>query len=77
MTAKEQRDYEQMYCALRRIAKYDTPAQMMRSSRKQWGLDFAECVEYAYENIQGEAKSGLKGVRKPKPKCDKEKYVHT
>jgi hypothetical protein len=66
VTPKEQRDYDQMYLALRRIAQYMTPAQIRRSSEKQYGLGFEECMEYSYENIQGEAKTGLKNVRKLK-----------
>lgn len=64
--SKIERDYAQMYNALKRICAYQTPDQMRRGSSKQWGLDDAEeCIGYAYENIQSEAKAGLKGVRKP------------
>jgi hypothetical protein len=66
MTPKEQRDYDQMYWALRRITKYTTPAQIRRSSQKQYGLGYEECLEYAYENVLGEAKTGLRRVQKPK-----------
>ena len=65
MTPKEQRDYEQMYRALKRITKYQTTDQMRRSSDRDWGLPYEECLGMAYENIQGEAKTALKGVRKP------------
>ena len=55
-----------MYEALKRITRYQTPSQLRRSSGKQWGLGYEEAMEYAYENIQQEAKDGLKGVRLPK-----------
>ncbi|MGA7885253.1 MAG: hypothetical protein WCA44_05875 [Acidobacteriaceae bacterium] len=63
MTEKEQRDYQQMYQALKRILTYQTPDQLRRSSCKKWGREYEEALEYSYENIQGEARSGLKGVR--------------
>ena len=63
--SKMERDFGQMYIALQRIKKYDTPERMRRESEKDWGLQFDECIEMAYENIQQEAKNGLKGVRIP------------
>lgn len=64
--SKMERDYAQMYGALKRIAAYQTPDQLRRRSKKDWGLDDAdEAIGMAYENIQCEAKDGLKGVRKP------------
>lgn len=64
--SKLERDYTRMYVALKRICAYQTPDQIRRSAKKQWGLDDAdEAIGYAYENIQSEAKSGIKGVRKP------------
>ncbi len=65
MSDKMFRDYAQMYEALRRILKYATPDQLRRSSQKDWGLEYEEALGYSYENIQGEARSGLKNVRKP------------
>jgi hypothetical protein len=50
--------------ALRRIAAYDTPAQMRRSSWTDWGVDYEECLEMAYENLQREAKRAVRGIRK-------------
>jgi len=61
-TEREQR----MYDALRRIAKeFQTPSQLQRSSEKQYGLEYAEALEYAYENIQQIAGNAIKGVRRP------------
>jgi len=50
--------------ALRRIAAYMTPAQLRRQSERKYGLTFEESLEMAYENVIGEAKAALRGVRK-------------
>lgn len=52
--------------ALRRIAAYDSPDRLRRSSEKQWGLAFEEAMEMAYDNIQQEARNALRGVRVPR-----------
>jgi hypothetical protein len=53
-----------MYNALKRIAKgYQTPDQLRRNCDKQYGLGFEESLEMAYENLQQEAKDGIKGIR--------------
>ena len=66
MNAKESDKFQRMYISLRRIAKgYLTPAQIRRDSAKGV-LEFEEYIEMAYENIQQEAKNGLRGVRLPK-----------
>ncbi|WP_186095650.1 hypothetical protein [Burkholderia gladioli] len=58
-----------LYTALKVIATaYQTPAQIRRTSEKKWGLPYCEALEYAYENIQQEARNAIKGVRIPKPK---------
>ncbi|WP_186198018.1 hypothetical protein [Burkholderia gladioli] len=58
-----------LYTALKLIAKaYQTPAQIRRTSEKKYGLQYEEALEYAYENIQQEARNAIKGVRVPKPK---------
>lgn len=57
-----------MYDTLWRICKqYQTPSQLRRRSEKQYGLSCEEALEYAYENIQHEAKNALLGVKRPKP----------
>lgn len=66
MTTKEEERYTKMYLALRRIAKgYVSTAQVDRNAERL-GLSPHEFLEYAYENIQQEAKNGLRGVRIPK-----------
>jgi|GEM_PF-1898966 hypothetical protein len=66
MTKKEEAKFEQMYLALRRIAKgYVSTGQVDRNAARL-GLSPHEFLEYAYDNIQQEAKNGLRGIRLPK-----------
>lgn len=54
------------YDALKRIARdYQTPDQLRRGSEKEYGLDFQEALEYAYENMQNDARLAIKGKRRP------------
>lgn len=64
MTKKELQDFQQMYSALKRITQYMTPAQIERDARRGV-LDSEEYLGMAYENIQCEAKAGLRRVRLP------------
>lgn len=57
-----------LYTALKRITLYDSPERLRRASEKNWGVPFEEAIEMAYDNVQGEAKIAIKGVRFPKPK---------
>lgn len=61
---------ERMYVALQRIAAYQSVSRLRRSSNKDWGMDFEEALEMAYENVLQEAKNGLKGIRKPRILAD-------
>ena len=45
-----------------------TPKQLRRDSEKDWGLDYDEALEMAYENIQNDAATAVKGIRAIKPK---------
>lgn len=64
MTTTQKKQFNQMLLALKTIAnEYQTPAQMRRDIKKQYGLDFEEIIEMAYENIQGYAKNSCKGVK--------------
>jgi hypothetical protein len=56
-----------LWRALRRILAYEAPDRLSRNAGKQYGLDGAEAVEMAYENMQQEARNALRGVRGPKP----------
>lgn len=64
MTPKQKEQFNLMRETLKKIASgYQTPDQLRRDSEKEYGLEFEEAIEYAYENIQCEAKSAVKGVR--------------
>ena len=55
-----------MYDALKRIARgYQTPDQLRRNSERQYGLDYAEALEFAYENMQQDARNAIRGLRRP------------
>ena len=49
---------------LRRIARgYRTPKHLRRTCERDFGLEYVEALEMAYENIQEDAAKALKGVR--------------
>jgi len=63
-TPKQKEQFNRMRATLKKIAKgYQTPDQIRRGAEKQYGLDADEAVGYAYENIQADAASAVKGVR--------------
>ena len=63
ITKKQAANYNRMLVTLRSISKeYQTPQQIRKNSEKEYGLDFDEAIEYAYENIQETAKQGCKGI---------------
>lgn len=64
ITETQAGNYNRMLHYLKRIAiEYETPERMRKNSRKEYGFDFEETIEMAYENIQSEAKSAIKGVK--------------
>lgn len=68
MTTKTDKRLEReqrMYDALKRITKYQTPTQLQRGAEKEYGLQYEEALEYAYENVLQEAKLAIKGMRRP------------
>ena len=56
-----------LYDALKRIAAYQSPETLQRRAERDWGVDGAEAVEMAYENVLLEAKSATKGIRIRRP----------
>lgn len=64
MSEKQRIKFNQMRNALIQISShYQTPAQLERGSGDQYGLDYTEALEMAYENIQDLAKQSVKGVK--------------
>lgn len=61
-----QQKNEQLYFdALKRISLYQSVERLRRSSQKDWGLEFSEALEMAYENVIEEAKQSVRGKRRP------------
>jgi len=64
ITEKQQVQFNRMLEALTAIHKsYESTEKLRRNSEKNWGLDFEEAIEMAYENIQLLAKTASKGVK--------------
>lgn len=64
ITEKQAQSFNRMLLALNKISKgYQTPQQLRKGSKGDFGLDFEEAIEMAYENIQNDAKSASKGVK--------------
>lgn len=64
MTETQKHQFNRMRETLRRIAsEYQTPDQIRRDPANRFGLEVAEAIEMAYENIQEDAKTAIKGVR--------------
>lgn len=65
ITEKQKETFNKMLETLIRISKhYQTSDQIRRDSEKDYGLSFDEAIEYAYDNIQSDAKYACKGVRR-------------
>jgi len=64
MSPKQREQFNVMRHALIRIAHdYKTPAQIYKTAENRYGLSGSEALQYAYENIQAEAKAAVRGVR--------------
>lgn len=61
---KQKIQFNRMLFTLEKIAKeYEKPGKMRKNSEKEYGLDYEECLEMAYENIQSEAAFSIKGIK--------------
>jgi len=55
------------YDRLKRIAKgSQKTSQLRRNSEREYGLQYLEALEMAYENLQEAAASAIRGKRRPK-----------
>jgi len=63
ITEKQKQQFNIMLNALKKIKAYQSPAKLRKDSSKDWGLDFEEAIEMAYENIQIEAAVACKNVK--------------
>lgn len=64
MSGKPTRE-QRLFDALKRISRYESPEKLRRNAEKDYGLDADEAIEMAYENVINEAKSAIKGMRRP------------
>ena len=64
-----------LYDALKRIQQYSSVAHLKRCSLKEYGLEPEEAIEYAYENVLLEAKTAIKGMRRPAGRTEIEELV--
>ena len=62
----KQSDAQRFYDALKLITRYQSPERLRATAEKQYGLDFCEALEMAYDNIQTEALAALHRKRRPK-----------
>ena len=60
--SNEQRYFD----VLKRITLYRSVEQLHKRAEKDYGLPFSEVLEFAYENVIIEAKSAIRGKRRPK-----------
>jgi len=63
MTEKQRINYNAMRKALLDIAQSDSTERLRKNSNGDWGLDYEEALEMAYENMQQHAKDCVKGIK--------------
>lgn len=67
MTNKQIENYNRMRHALKMIAKdFGTTEWLQGNSEKEYGLEYEEALEMAYDNIQDVARQAVHGVREIK-----------
>lgn len=64
ITENQKRQFNLMRLTLLKIARhYQTVEQLKIHSKREYGLDFEEALEMAYENLQNDAAHAVKGVQ--------------
>jgi hypothetical protein len=64
ITEKQKEQFNQMLFTLKMISKsYMSPEKLRKDSEEEYGLDYTDTLEMAYENIQWDAKKVLVGIR--------------
>ena len=56
---------QKMFDGLKTISNYQTVTQLQKNAGKDYGLDYTEALEMAYENVLYTAKLTVKGLRRP------------
>jgi hypothetical protein len=68
ITEKQAQQFNKMLDACRQISKgYQTPDQLRKSSKNDYGLGYEETLEMSYENIQATALEAAKNVKPLQP----------
>lgn len=63
MTTEEKLQFNRMHATLHRIANdYSTSEELREESEEDFGLEFEEAIEMAYDNIQTDALFAIQGV---------------
>lgn len=65
MATDKQTREQKLYDALKRITMYDNPDRLRKRAERDYGLEPDEVIEMAYENVLAEAKTAIKGMRRP------------
>lgn len=64
MTPTQAKQFNTMLAALKVMTNgYQTTSQLRKNAEKQYGLDYEEVLEMAYENMQGVARQACKGIK--------------
>ena len=64
MTPSQRGQFNRMRQALKRIANdYESADHLRIHSQVKWGLNYAEALEYSYQNVKAEAANAVKCVR--------------
>jgi hypothetical protein len=64
ITEQKAQQFNTMLYTLRKIAKvYMSPDKIRKNCEKDYGLEFEECIEMVYDNIQGDAEAAARNVR--------------
>lgn len=63
---KDSERIARLWEALKLIGAYQSTASLRRHSEGDYGLDYEEALEMAYENVILVAKTAIRGMRKPK-----------
>ena len=62
-----QRRAQKLYDALRHIRDdFMEASRMYKDSQSEWGLNYEEALEMAYDNMQGVARDAIRGMIRPK-----------
>ena len=57
--------FQTLYDALKVITQYQSPEQLRRASERDYGLNYEEALEMAYENVLSTAKQAIRRMRRP------------